>query len=130
MAFLTRLKEEKEKLDLQIQKSQIKIADLSQVIEDIEDQKTKQKREYQKEIAKIGKLIEQQKGGKYNPNECKIKQLQLQLRYVTKFNTIFIFEDFYFQTTKIREGFKKEGKFLVGGEDKRCKSEPLEPDLA
>ena len=81
MAFLTRLKEEKEKLDLQIQKSQIEIADLIQVIEDTEDQKTKQKREYQKEIAKIGKLIEQQKGGKYNPNECKIKQLKIQLRY-------------------------------------------------
>ena len=62
------MKEEKEKLDLQIQKSQIEIADLIQVIEDTEDQKTKQKTKYEKEVADLQQFVEQIRG-KVNENE-------------------------------------------------------------
>ena len=55
MASLKRMKNEKEKFDSKIKKSQAEIANLKQVIEDTEVRKENQKREYQKEIAELGK---------------------------------------------------------------------------
>ena len=81
-----KLKNEKEMLESQIQTNQAEIAHLNQEIKD----KTKMlKKEheietkitnYQKDIAHLTKIIEKQKEGKLNPNELKIKQLNIQLR--------------------------------------------------
>ncbi len=48
---------------------------------------------------------------------------------VTKFNTIFIMKTSIFRQQRLGKGSKKREN-SQWGEDKRCKSEPLEPDLA
>ena len=58
------LKNEIGMLELQIQKNQSEIADLKQIIEDTEDQKTK----YEKEVADLQQFVEQIRG-KFNENE-------------------------------------------------------------
>ena len=62
------LKNEIGMLELQIQKNQSEIADLKQIIEDTEDQKTKQKTKYEKEVADLQQFVEQIRG-KFNENE-------------------------------------------------------------
>merc|ERR1712110_404530 len=62
------LKNEIGMLELQIQKNQSEIADLKQIIEDTEDQKTKQKTKYEKEVADLQQFVEQIRG-KVNENE-------------------------------------------------------------
>lgn len=81
-----KLKKEQDMKDSQIQTSQAEIAHLKQLIKD----KTKMQnnehelatkiKDYQKDIAHLTKIIDKQKAGKFNPNEIKIKQLNIKLR--------------------------------------------------
>ena len=82
--IITRLKKEKNMSDLKIQ---TEITDLKQIINkntgDEDILKTKIS-EYHKEIANLRCLIQKLKGGKFNPDQFKIKQLNSQLRQLRK----------------------------------------------
>ena len=81
MSSLERLKNEKEKLDSQIQNGQIEIANLKKVIKDKDVHQKNIRTEYQKEIVELRKVIDKHGEGKFNPNDYKIKLLNIQLRH-------------------------------------------------